>query len=259
MFEPVNALIDRLASTPPRDTPAPYDEETLTRGLVSGDLSQTFTAISNALESGVDIDRITTTMVLLAADRMARTPVNLNPGWGSLRIELILASSVRTAMRFGGFKAGAKAIYHAAWQFFSDRWLNIKHRSLAEPLGSTKSVAANEDDGLRTVLESIETVQVRDVGRHTRDYLNSGFSADRLLLQMGQSILKDDNGWNILHALRFVFDEWNRCEGHPARNQLLIGLARWATDVRKRAGSQSAAQTAQRFARGQTAVDLYES
>ena len=44
-----------------------------------------------------------------------------------------------------------------------------------------------------------------------------------------------------------------------ARNQLLIGLARWATDVRKRTGSQSAAQTALRFAKGQTAVDLYES
>ena len=76
---------------------------------------------------------------------------------------------------------------------------------------------------------------------------------------MGQSILRDDNGWNLVHTLRAVFDEWKLCEGHPARNQLLIGLARWATDVRKRTGSQSAAQTAQRFARGQTAVDLYES
>jgi hypothetical protein len=62
-----------------------------------------------------------------------------------------------------------------------------------------------------------------------------------------------------VHTLRVVFDEWKYCEAHPARNQLLIGLTRWATDVRKRAGSQSAAQTAQRFARGLTAVDLYES
>ena len=89
---------------------------------------------------------------------------------------------------------------------------------------------------LRTVLDSIETVQVRDVGRHTREYLNAGFSGDRLLSEMGQSILKDDNGWNLVHALRVVFDEWKLCEGHPARNQLLIGLSRWATDVRKRTG-----------------------
>src|SRR5213592_857754 len=259
MFEPIHTLIDELASTSPRDQGATYDEDALSRGLVSGDLTQTFNVISDALRARVDIDRIVTTMVLLAADRMARTPVNLNPGWGSLRQELVLASSVRTALRYGGLNVGARALYHAAWQFFSDRWLNITPRSLAEPLGTAKSDASSEDMGLRLVLDSIETIQVREVGRHTREYLNAGFSGDRLLSEMGQSILRDDNGWSLVHALRTVFDEWKLCEGHPARNQLLAGLARWATDVRKRTGSQSAAQTAQRFARGQTAVDLYES
>src|SRR6266404_2077697 len=259
MFEPIHTLIEELASTSQGDQVATYDEDALAKGLVSGDLTQAFNAISDALRARVDIDRIVTTMVLVAADRMARTPVNLNPGWGSLRQELILVSSVRTALGYGGFKVGAKALYHAAWQFFSDRWLNITPRSLTEPLSSTKSDASNEDMALRTVLDSIETIQVREVGRQTREYLNTGFSGDRLLSEMGQSILKDDNGWNLVHGLRVVFDEWKLCEGHPARNQLLIGLARWATDVRKRTGNQSAAQTAQRFARGQTAVDLYES
>ena len=259
MFEPIHTLIEELASTSTGDKVAAYDEEALAKGLVSGDLTQAFNAISDALRARVDIDRIVTTMVLLAADRMARTPVNLNPGWGSLRQELILVSSVRTALRYGGFRVGAKALYHAAWQFFSDRWLNITPRSLNEPLSAAKSDASNEDRALRTVLDSIETIQVREVGRQTREYLNAGFSGDRLLSEMGQSILRDDNGWNLVHGLRVVFDEWKLCEGHPARNQLLIGLARWATDVRKRTGNQSAAQTAQRFARGQTAVDLYES
>jgi len=259
MFEPVDALIGELASTSPSDRTAPYDEDTLARALVSGDLTQTFNGISNVLRAGVDIDRIFTTMVLLAADRMARTPVNLNPGWGSLRQELLLASSGRTALRFGGPKIGAKALYHAAWQFLSDRWLNITPRALTGSPSTAKSEASNEDLALRIVLDSIETIQVQEVGRHTREYLNAGFSGDRLLLEMGQSILKDDTGWNLVHGLRVVFDEWKLCEGHPARNQLLVGLSRWATDVRKRAGSQSAAQTALRFARGQTAVDLYES
>ena len=259
MFEPINALIDELASTSHSDQTVAYDEAAFAKDLVSGDLTRTFDAISNVLRAGVEIDRVATTMVLLAADRMARTPANMNPGWGSLNHELILSSSVRTALRYGGHKVGAKALYHAAWQFFSDRWLNITPRSLTEPLITVKSNASNEDTALRTVLDSIETVQVGEVGSHTREYLNAGFSGDRLLLEMGQSILKDDNGWSLVHALRTVFDEWKRCEGHPARNQLLIGLARWATDVRRRAGSQSAAQTAQRFARGQTAVDLYES
>ena len=259
MFDPINTLIDELATPSSSGETTAADEDALTRGLVSGDLTQTFNAISDALKDGAAVDRIATTMVLLAADRMARTPVNLNPGWGSLSHELMLSSSVRNALRYGGFKVGARALYHAAWQFFSDRWLNITPRSLTEPLRAAKSEAPNEDTAVRAVLDSIETVQVREVGRHTREYLNAGYSGDRLLLEMGQSILKDDNGWNLLHTLRMVFDEWKRCEGHPARNQLLIGLSRWATDARKRSGNQSAAQTAQRFARGQTAVDLYES
>jgi len=258
MFQPINALIDDVAGTA-ANRGASYDEDTLTKGLVSGDLTQTFNAISDALRSRVDIDRIATTMVLLAADRMARTPISMNPGWGNLMQELILSSSTRSAKRYGGFKVAARALYHAGWQFFSDRWLNITHRSLAEPLGVAKLEATDEAAGMRIVLDSIETVQVHDVGRYTREYLSGGFSGDRLLSEMGRSILKDDNGWRLLHALRTVFGEWKLCEGHPARNQLLVGLGRWSTDVRKRAGSQSAAQTAQRFARGQTAVDLYES
>ena len=259
MFKPIDALIAELASTTSTSQDAAFDEDALTKGLTSGDLAKTFDAISIALKARVSIGRIVTTMVLLAADRMARTPVNMNPSWGNLRQELMLTSSVRTALRYGGFTIGARAQYHAAWQFFSDRGLNITHRSLAESTGSAKSDAPNEDAALRTVLDAIETVQVHEVSRLAREYLNAGFSGDRLLSEMGQSILKDDNGWNLVHGLRVVFDEWKACEGHPARNQLLIGLSRWATDVRKRSGSQSAAQTAQRFARGQTAVDLYES
>ena len=79
-----------------------------------------------------------------------------------------------------------------------------------------------------------------------------------MLRELGQTILKDDNGWHLLHGLRTVSEEWSRCAGHPARGQLLVGLARWATDVRRNTGSQSAVQTAQRFARGETAVELYE-
>src|SRR3989442_1514533 len=154
MFEPINENIAELASTTAAPQTAAYDEDLLAKGLVSGNLAQTFNAISNALRARVDIDRIVTTMVLLAADRMARTPVNLNPGWGSLRLELILAASVRTARRYGGFKVGAKALYHAAWQFFSDRWLNITFRSLTEPPAAAAPDASNEDAALRTVLDS---------------------------------------------------------------------------------------------------------
>ena len=256
-LESLEDFIADLTANPPTQT-TDFDEDVFAAGLVSGDLDDTFDTITNALKSGVEINRIASTMVLIGADRMARTPASMSPGWWELGREISLASSIRTALRFAGFQVAAKALYHVAWEFFSNRWLNIRQMPLSAPRSTAPSEASNEDEAIEGVINAIETVQIQEIGRVTRQYLNDDFSADRLLSELGQSILKDDKGWDILNTLRTTFDEWKLCEGHPARNQLLVGLARWTTDVRKNTNSDSAARTAQRFARGETAVDLYE-
>ena len=256
-LESLEDFIADLTTDPPTPT-TDFDEDAFAAGLVSGDLDDTFNTITDALKSGVEIDRLVSTMVLLGADRMARTPASMSPGWWELGREISLASSIRTALRVAGFEVAAKALYHVAWEFFGNRWLNIRQMPLSTPRGTTTSDAQDEDAAMEEVIKTIETVQIQEVGRMTRQYLNSGFSADRLLSELGQCILKDDNGWDILNTLRTTFDEWKLCQGHPARNQLLVGLARWTTDVRQNTNSDSAARTALRFARGETAVDLYE-
>jgi hypothetical protein len=98
------------------------------------------------------------------------------------------------------------------------------------------------------------------------EYLNSGYSGDRLLHEMGRVMLWDDTNVQILPSLRTVFDEWHRSSasdaamgaGHPARRQLLVGLARYATDIRTNKDSGSATNTAMRFAEGHTTVDAFE-
>ena len=256
-LESLDDFVADLAANPPAQT-SDFDEDAFAAGLVSGDLDDTFNTITDALKSGVEINRIVQTMVLLGADRMARTPASMSPGWWELGQEISLASSIRTALRFAGFQVAAKALYHVAWQFFSNRWLNIRQIPLSTPRTATPSDAPNEKAAIEDVINTIETVQIQEVGRTTRQYLNSDFSGDHLLSELGQCILRDDNAWDILHTLRTAFDEWKLCEGHPARNQLLVGLARWTTDERKNTNSDSAAKTALRFAKGETAVDLYE-
>jgi hypothetical protein len=39
MFEPIDAVIDELASTSPSEQPTPFDEDALAKALVSGDLA----------------------------------------------------------------------------------------------------------------------------------------------------------------------------------------------------------------------------
>ena len=63
-------------------------------------------------------------------------------------MELNLAASLRTAQRHGGDRVAAKGLFHAAWQVFADRWLNIPVRPLTAPLGGGKLDAPNEDAGV---------------------------------------------------------------------------------------------------------------
>ena len=79
-------------------------------------------------------------------------------------------------------------------------------------------------------------------------------------------MLWDDTNTQVLPTLRTVFEEWERCrvldpasgDRHPARYQLLVGLARYATDIRTNKDSGAATNTALRFAEGKTTVDVFE-
>lgn len=228
------------------------------------------------------MDRLITTLVLLAADRMARTPVNVDAGWPCLTMELNLAASLRTAQRISGDEVAAKGIFHTAWLIFADRWLNIPSRPLTEPLEVERAAsplveraasplvertassldvekldASNEDAGVRCIINAIETLNVHEVGGLVLAYLNAGYSGHRLLSEMGRAILWNDTASQILPTLRTVFEEWEHCAGHPARYQLLVALARYATDIRTNKDSQSATTTAMRFAEGRTTVEVF--
>ena len=257
-LEEISPIFDELPQEASIGSSVDYDENKFSAALVSGDLDEVFDAVTEMLTAGVPINTLVTTMVMTTADRMARTPVNMSPGWWDLQEEMEISSTVRKVLRHGGTKIAAKALYHAAWRFFNNRWLNIRHQSITESRTPTKPIVLDEDTALSEIVDAIESVRIQEIGRRTREYLNAGCSAERLMTEMGLCILKDDNGDDLLSSIRIVSEEWKTCESHPARNQLIVGLARWATDIRRNAGNDSAVQTAYRFARGETATELYE-
>jgi hypothetical protein len=236
-----------------------FDEDALLSSLVNPDIVASFTAVERVLNAGVDKNRLITTLVLFAADRMARTPVDVNAGWPELTTELHLAASLRTALRHGGEPVVAKALFHCAFQIFQDRWLNIECRPLGEALGAGDLDAGNEDAGIAAISESIQGLNVHAVGPQVRGYLEAGHCGRRLLHEMGKVILMDDTGQTILPTLRTMFDEWETAESHPARDRLLVGLARYAADVRRNKNSRGFVQTAMRFATGRPTVEVFET
>jgi hypothetical protein len=235
-----------------------YDEDAFAAALAGISIQRSFEAVASAMQRGVKLDRLITSLVLLSADRMARTPVNVDAGWRELASELNLSASLRTALRQGGEAVAAKALFHAAWQFFSDRWINIPFRPLTAALSEETIDATSEEAGVQLILTSIASLNVHEVGRQVLGYLNAGYSGDRLLHDMGRVMLWDDTNTRILPTLHTVFEEWVHCSGHPARNQLLVGLARYATDVRMNKDSGSATSTAMRFAEGKTTVEVFD-
>ena len=248
--------LDAIAE--PEDS-ADYDEDAFGTALLSGELRTAFDAVTTALRAGVHVDRLADTMVMLGADRMARTPASLNPGWWDLGAEIQLGSAVRGVHRYGSYPLAAKAVYHAAWQFYGDRWLNIPNRPLSRAaLEHTAVPAAADAAGVRAgVVDAIESIRVRDVGPLVAKYVAAGHPSDELLDEVALAVLRHDTGWDILDTLRAVYDEAETCKDHPAAHQLVVGLARFTTGARRSNNSESATRTARRFARRQTAVDLY--
>ena len=262
----MTSLLPTLEAPASTNDATEFDEDAFVNALMSVNIRKSFDAVSSAINQGVSLDRLITIFVLVAADRMARTPVNVDAGWGVLTMELNLAASLRTARRHGGDRVAAKGLFHAAWQMFSDRWLNIPVRPLTAQLGGDTLDVTDEDTGVRLILKSIASLNVQDVGRQVLEYLNSGYSGDRLLHEMGRAVLWDDTNTQVLPTLRTILEEWERSSGtdaalgagHPARYQLLVGLARYATDIRTNKDSGSATNTAMRFAEGKTTVEVFD-
>ncbi|MCY3884481.1 MAG: Rieske (2Fe-2S) protein [Gammaproteobacteria bacterium] len=243
-----------------------FDEKGLVSALLDVDIVKSLEALAIELRKGIRLNRITTTLVLLAADRMARTPVSVDAGWENLTVELNVASAMRQALAHGGSLIAAQGLFHVAFQIFSDRWINISDRDLLDELETVDAPGKTENLALEVILDSVNTLNVEGVGSEVLGYLQAGYCADRLLHELGRAILRDDSGQVVLPTLRTVFEEWDNCCGddeemgsmHPARYQLIVGLARYATDIRSNTDDTSAAYAASRFAEGKTTVEIFE-
>ncbi len=248
------------------NTRTDYDENALVDALLSVDVERSFEAVAKALRDGVAIERLITTFVLLAADRMARTPVNVDAGWGSLSNEFNLGASLRHVHAYGGPAAAAKGLFHAAWQIFDNRWINIPARSLDEPLPDHGSEATDAAAASDLIVHSIKSLDIHGVGDQVVGYLNSGFDGSELLKEVGRAILWDDTNMELLPTLHVAFNEWEGVvggdavsgSGHPSRYQLLVGLVRYATDVRLNKNSMASINTAMRFSEGRTTVEVFD-
>ena len=250
--------LDRIGVEPDSRT-KDFDSDAFAEGLLSGELIQTFDAVTNAIEQGVHVLQLVDLMVVLTADRLARTPVSFDPGWWNISNEMELASKVRNAYKYAGYRNAVQALYFAAYQFFSDRWLSVPHRKFSE-IGfgpGAKDLPADPAEARKKIVGQIESILLPEVTASVNAYFRAGFDAHELLDDIALSLLKHDSGENLLATLDIVYQELDQCASHPFINLLVVGIARFTTHVRRQDDNESATRTAKRFARRETAVDLY--
>ena len=235
-----------------------FDEDRLIEALQSADIERSFHALADALSGGVSVSRLITTLVLSAADRMARTPVNVDAGWVPLTTELQMAVSLRSALQCAGRRVAARGLFHAAWQIFAHRWINIPFQTIAQPAKSVAAPGAAEQAGLvDATIARIKTLDAIGASDAALIAAGSGVDGDALLDEIGRAIMWDDTGAELLSTLRAIRTEWAAEYNHPARSQLLIAIARYAADIRTNKDSSAATETAMNFAKGQTTVDVF--
>ena len=234
-----------------------YDEEQLVSALVSGDMQQTFDAVTQAIDSGAHIKQVLDTMVMLAGDRMARTPASFDLGWFNISHEMQMAASARKVLKYETYRSAVQATYFAAWHSYENRWLNVQAQPLSTPDEGALSKHADESTAREEIIELIESIRVPEVTAAVRAYIRPDYDTDALLKDVTVSLVKHDTGENLLGTLRTVYDERKHCGLHPARERLLIGICRFTTDVRRRDNNELATHTAKRFARRETSVDQF--
>ncbi|MCY4143000.1 MAG: Rieske (2Fe-2S) protein [Gammaproteobacteria bacterium] len=255
-LQKIEPLLDELADEPAGRLKE-FNEDRLTKGLSSGEIEPTFEAVSRALRDGAHVSQVLDSMIMLSGDRMARTPASFSPGWFNISHEMQMAGSARRTLQHASYRSAVMATYFAAWHFYQNRWLNIQPRQLSEVAKESQSPHSNAAEACSEIVELIESIQLPEVTRAVNKYIRADLDPTILLSELALSILKHDSGTELLGTLRTVYDEFERCRTHPARNQLLIGLTRFATDVRRRNDNDLATRTAKRFARRETSEDMF--
>lgn len=258
LLQDLQPTLDRIGIEPDA-TNTDFDADAFAEGLLSGELHQTFDAVTHALEQRVHVLQLSELMVIMTADRLARTPVSFDPGWWNISNEMELASKVRNALKYAGYRNAVQALYFAAYQFFSDRWLSVPPRKYSEiGFGSAaKDLPSDPVAARKQIIEQIESILLPEVTASINAYFSEGHDARELLDDIALSLLKHDTGENLLATLDIVYQELERCSSHPFVNLLVLGIARFTTHVRRQDDNDSATRTAKRFARRETAVDLY--
>ncbi len=204
-----------------------FDESLFRQQIGSADVDTVFSAIDEAWQTGVSIDRIALAMTMHCISRIQRGAQGDRANWDNLKREL-MATNVISKIQAIDETLAIKAAFHAAWQ-----WVRHGDDGLADTIVQSKAFPipdASEQIGY--VTDQIGHCQGVDAMSAANNFVAAGHDGEEFLRRVIQFINADSVGGGYSNGQRGIIDAWYASEGHPERNNILLALAGWAADYR---------------------------
>jgi nitrite reductase/ring-hydroxylating ferredoxin subunit len=185
----------------------------------------TVTALLNALRRGADIVEVASAVTYAAALRIARFHTSNEFGdWDTALHTFTFANAIEQGLRRAPSAELLRGVFDAAMSVYLDRFLNIPAARLPQPNGSQKTAAAALTE-LPTLLDRQQ--QVNQAGDTAAHYLFAGGKPADLLALLGKLLLREDRDFHTIQTVEAAFRQYQLLQGRPEAVNVLVAAARY--------------------------------
>ncbi|MET0607933.1 MAG: Rieske (2Fe-2S) protein, partial [Gaiellaceae bacterium] len=222
--------------------------DALVETLLSAEPGEILEALLAALHDGAREVELASAVSFAAATRIARFPTSNEFGdWDTALHTFTFANAVEQGLRRSASPELVRGVLDAAMSVYLDRFLNVPATRLPKP-------QAGEPDALLAELRDLydRQQQVDEAGQLVASYLGAGGDADRLVAELGSSLLREDRNFHTIQCVEAAVRQHELLDGTEESGLPLLAAARYLAAHASTARSQRQTyEIARRLHRGE--------
>jgi nitrite reductase/ring-hydroxylating ferredoxin subunit len=220
----------------------------LVETLISAEPAEILEALLAALHDGGREVEVASAVSFAAATRIARFPTSNEFGdWDTALHSFTFANAVEQGLRRSASVELLRGVLDAAMSVYLDRFLNVPATRLPTPQGGEPDLLLAD---LRALFDRQQ--QVDEAGQAVASYLGAGGDADRLVANLGASLLREDRNFHTIQCVEAGVRQHELLRGSEEAGLPLLAAARYLAAHASTARSQRQTyEIARRLHRGE--------
>ncbi len=197
--------------------------DALVETLLSAEPGEVLEALLAALHDGAGEVELASAVSFAAATHIARFPTSNEFGdWDTALHTFTFANAVEQGLRRSASPELVRGVLDAAMSVYLDRFLNVPATRLPKPQGG-------EPDALLAELRDLydRQQQVDEAGQLVASYLGAGGDADRLVAELGSSLLREDRNFHTIQCVEAAVRQHELLDGTVESGLPLLAAARY--------------------------------